>query len=124
VPFLFENLKVYQESLRLATQIREATNYAPKGTADTVDQLRRASASIPANLAEGCGRWHLNDRKQFFWIARGSANECVPQLKLAWEQKIITQESYYQFRNSIEVIAKMISSLITSSIAHKKRAHR
>ena len=63
--FLFENMRVYLKSLEYAEEILLKTRHVPKGGASIADQLRRAAMSIPANLAEGFGRWHKNDRKQF-----------------------------------------------------------
>lgn len=112
--FLFEKLKAYQVALRLAVQVTEVTENPPKGSASLIDQLRRAAASIPGNLAEGSGRSHVNDRKQFFWVARGSANECIPYLVLALERGIITVSQYAKLRDAIEVTAKLITRLIAS----------
>ena len=75
MPFLFEKLDVYQKSVAFATEISQLTEAFPKGTYYLVDQLNRASLSIAANIAEGNGRWHVNDRKSFFWITRGSTQE-------------------------------------------------
>jgi four helix bundle protein len=73
VPFLFDKLVVYQKALDLAENIIALTDDFPKGSYYLADQLRRASVSISANIAEGNGRWHAGDRKSFFYIARGSA---------------------------------------------------
>jgi four helix bundle protein len=49
----------------------------PKGNAHLIDQLKRASISIPLNLAEGSGKMTHKDKKRFYSIARGSAMECA-----------------------------------------------
>ena len=48
----------------------------PKGSSNISDQLKRASISIPLNIAEACGKTGNKDRSRFFSIARGSAMEC------------------------------------------------
>jgi four helix bundle protein len=76
------------------------------------DQLNRAALSISTNLAEGNGRFTKPDRKNFFTIARGSVQECVPLLELAYRRGLIDKETYNNFREELEIIAKMISGLI------------
>jgi four helix bundle protein len=74
--FGFQRLDVYRcavEFLALATNL--ATR-APRGFAPLADQLRRASLSIPLNIAEGSGKPD-RDARRFYGIARGSALECA-----------------------------------------------
>ncbi|MEW6517683.1 MAG: four helix bundle protein [candidate division FCPU426 bacterium] len=80
--FMFEQLNVYQKAINLAETITNATEAIARGNYYLTDQLNRAVLSISTNLAEGNGRWHEKDRKQFFYIARGSAQECVPIIEL------------------------------------------
>jgi four helix bundle protein len=86
--------------------------FLPRGQAAIADQFRRASLSISLNIAEGNGRWHFKERKNFFLIARGSVFECVPLLELCLRQKWITEDNYTEFREALEVMAKMLSALI------------
>ena len=76
------------------------------------DQLNRASLSIPANIAEGNGRFLPKDRRNFFVIARGSAQECLPLLEVAKRRSLITTEQHLGLVQELEVIVKMISGLI------------
>ena len=75
---MFENLDVYQKAIELADQILIVTSEFPRGFYFLADQLNRASVSIATNLAEGNGWFTAPDRKNFFTIARGSAQECIP----------------------------------------------
>jgi four helix bundle protein len=71
-----EQLDCYQaaiEFLALATRVAEAF---PRGYGGLTDQLRRASLSIPLNIAEGYGKRSIADRSRYYDIARGSAHEC------------------------------------------------
>lgn len=79
--FLFENLQVYQKAVELADKIVCLTENFPRGYHFLADQLDRATLSVAANLAEGNGRFTKADRKNFFPIARGSAQECAPLLE-------------------------------------------
>jgi four helix bundle protein len=81
--FIFENLQVYQKAVNLADNVAALTRSFPRGYFFLADQLNRAALSIAANIAEGNGRFTKPDRKNFFTIARGSAQECVPLLEIA-----------------------------------------
>ena len=111
--FMFENLIVYQKAVDFAEQILTLTESFPRGYYFFVDQLNRASLSIATNLAEGNGRFTKSDRRNFFIIARGSAQECVPLLELARRKRLVQDQPHAELRDQIEVIAKMISGLIS-----------
>ncbi len=83
MPFMFENLQVYQKSVDLADRIAALTQNFPRGYYFLTDQLNRAVVSIATNLAEGNGRFTKADRRNFFTIARGSVQECVPLLEIS-----------------------------------------
>jgi four helix bundle protein len=111
--FMFENLEVYQRAVDFAEKIAAlGETFPPKGHTHLVDQLKRASLSISLNIAEGNGRWHAKERKNFFWIARGSVFECVPLLELCKREKLITEENYASLKAELEILAKMLSALI------------
>ena len=75
-------------------------------------QLRRASASIPANIAEGCGRQTDPDMVRFLHIALGSANEVEYYLLLARDLQLIDSSIYIQLEAQIQEIQRMLASLI------------
>ena len=111
--FMFENLGVYQKAVDFTDQIISLTESFPRGYYFLTDQLNRAALSIATNIAEGNGRFTKADRKHFFIIARGSAQECIPLLELARRKQLINKSTINELRNRLEVIAKMISGLIT-----------
>ena len=110
--FMFENLNVYQKAIDLADHLTELTRGFPRGFHFLADQLNRASVSIATNLAEGNGRFTKADRKNFFIIARGSVQECVPLMELARRKGFIEEAAIGDLRMQVEVIAKMISGPI------------
>jgi len=110
--FMFENLEVYQKALDLSEQIITVTETFPRGYYFLADQLNRAALSVATNLAEGNGRFTKSDRRNFFIIARGSAQECVPLLELGRRKGLLQDELHRDLRDQIEIIAKMISGLI------------
>ncbi len=109
---MFEKLEVYQKAVNFAEEIAGLTETFPKGNYCLIDQLNRASLSISTNIAEGNGRWHKKERKEFFWIARGSAQECVPILEICKRKRLVDPEIHLKLKENIESIAKMISGLI------------
>ncbi|OGF47972.1 MAG: four helix bundle protein [Candidatus Firestonebacteria bacterium RIFOXYC2_FULL_39_67] len=112
MPFLFENLKVYQNSLNFAEEVSNLTEGFRKGTYYLVDQLNRASLSIATNIAEGNGRFQKADRIHFFRIARGSAFECVPILELCKRKQLISEEPNKKLKEKLNEIGKMLTGLI------------
>jgi four helix bundle protein len=71
--FQFEKLEVYQKALDWVESVETICEYLKgKVSYSLIDQLSRAALSIPLNIAEGNGRWHKGEKRQFFWIARGS----------------------------------------------------
>lgn len=111
--FTFENLDVYKRSLQFATKIEtllyEVSNSVNRGF---IDQLSRASLSIPLNIAEGNGRWHQADKRQFFWIARGSTFECVPLIEILKIKKCVSEHQYQELRGDLDAIGKMLTKLV------------
>jgi four helix bundle protein len=72
----------------------------------------RAALSIAANIAEGNGRFTKPDRKNFFGIARGSVQECVPLLELARRRNLVSDAQHDALKAELEEIARMLSGLI------------
>ena len=81
--------------------------------------LRPTQPSLPLNRrqsrragTEGNGRFTKPDRRNFFIIARGSVQECVPLLELASRRDLITQEDHESLKSNLEEIAMMLGGLI------------
>ena len=110
--FTFEKLIVYQKAIDFADRVCQLSEQFPRGYGFLVDQLNRASLSIAANIAEGNGRFTIPDRKNFFGIARGSVQECVPLLELAKRRKPLAEDLHQDLKGQLEEIAKMLSGLI------------
>jgi four helix bundle protein len=112
VAFSFEKLLVYQKAVDFADEICGRTEQFPRGYGFLVDQLNRASLSIAANIAEGNGRFTKADRRNFFGIARGSVQECVPLLELALRRNLLNEQNQNALKARLEEIARMLSGLI------------
>ena len=74
--------------------------------------MRRSSVSVPSNIAEGQGRQHTGEFRQFLHVALGSAAEIDTQTVIAFELEYITQEEAERVEAMILEIRKMIYGLI------------
>lgn len=118
--FLFEKLEVYRKALNIAADVRALCAPMGRDNYDLADQLRRASVSIPANIAEGNGRMHGADKRRFLIIARGSAYECIPLLDLCLRAEAIAPEKVSNLRLGLEGICRMLGALIRNSGGKEK----
>lgn len=110
--FAFEKLLVYQKAVDFADRICTRTEAFPRGYGFLADQLNRASLSIAANIAEGNGRFTKPDRRNFFGIARGSVQECVPLLEIARRRALLDETGHRESKDQLEEISRMLSGLI------------
>lgn len=79
-------------------------------------QLDRASTSITLNIAEGAGKYSRKDKKNFYTIARASAQECVSILRILKIRNYIGGATYKSLYDEFEHLSKMLSGLINSMI--------
>jgi four helix bundle protein len=80
----FRELKVWEKAHRLTLSVYSATKAFPKDELyGLTSQVRRAASSVPANLAEGCGRETDAEFVRFCQVAFGSANELEYHLLLS-----------------------------------------
>ncbi len=110
--FAFEKLLVYQKAVDFSDAICAKSESFPRGYGFLSDQLNRAALSIAANIAEGNGRFTKPDRRNFFGIARGSVQECVPLLELALRRRLVAPAEHEALKARLEEIAKMLAGLI------------
>ena len=107
-----ERLDVYQISIKFLALSADAIERFPPGYSSLADQLRRASVSIPLNIAEGNGKTGIADRKRFFSIARGSANECGAILDALIVLKISTPLAHREGKELLVRIVMMLTRMI------------
>ena len=109
----FKDLKVWDKAHQLTLSIYKISASFPKEEVYTLtNQLRRASASIPANIAEGCGKNSQADLANFLNISLGSANETEYFLILSKDLDYLTEEQFTILSNSINEVKAMLISLI------------
>lgn len=117
--FGHEKLKVYQRSISFVKFVQAITSELPKRSY-IIDQITRASSSIPLNIAEGNGKYTSKDKSKYFDIARGSALECAACLDLLAIQFQMTSEDINKGKEMLKEIVSMLIGL-TKSIS--KRVH-
>jgi four helix bundle protein len=112
--FDHEKLEVYRASLAVLIWLEPVLQRLPKSLA-VVDQLDRASTSIPLNIAEGNGKFTGADRCRFFDIARGSALECAAALDVLRSKGRCSEEDMLPGKDRLWSIVSMWVALIKSN---------
>ena len=110
----FRDLKLWDKAHHLTLKVYKVSRDFPRDELyGLTSQIRRASVSIGANLAEGCGRGSDLDFARFLQIAMGSASETEYHLLLAYDLGFLTDERYQDLNQNIQEIKHMLVSLIT-----------
>ena len=107
-----EKLDVYQVSIEFMAIAVDIANSIPKGYSSLADQLKRAAWSVPLNIAEGCGKNGINDKKRFYSISRGSAMECAAIIDVCKVLKMDEGDRFKQGKNLLTRIVAMLTKLI------------
>jgi four helix bundle protein len=107
----FRDLLVWQRSHELTLALYRATEGFPRTeTFGLTSQIRRAGASIPTNLAEGCGRWGDGDMGRFIQIAMGSASEVAYLSLLARDLGYFGAAEYERLSTDLNDIRRMLTA--------------
>lgn len=111
----FRDLKVWHKSHALTLHLYRATEAFPNEERyGLTGQLRRAAASIPANIAEGCGRKGDAELARFMQIAMGSASEVEYHLLLAKDLGLLEARPYQQLAAETTEVKRMLASFISA----------
>ncbi|MFL6313670.1 MAG: four helix bundle protein [Terriglobales bacterium] len=109
----FRDLKVWEKAHLLALAAYDATaNFPKQEMFGLVSQIRRCASSIPANIAEGCGRRGNGEFHRFLQIAMGSASELEYHLLLSRDLKFLHADLHTSLNSRVEEVKRMLSSLI------------
>ena len=107
------DLDVWNKSIVLVSNIYKTTAKFPKEEIyGLTSQIKRASISIPSNIAEGASRQTNKEFTQFLYIALGSASEVETQLIIANNLGFINQDELSFLLNELGKIKKMLNGLI------------
>jgi four helix bundle protein len=109
----FRNLRVWEKAHRLALDVYASGRTFPRDEMfGLTSQMRRSSASIGTNIAEGCCRKGDTEMARFLQIALGSASELEYQLLLAHDLNYLRNAEYERLTSQVIEVKKMLSSLM------------
>lgn len=109
----FKDLKVWEKAHRLTLAAYKATSTFPQHELfGLTSQLRRASVSIPANIAEGCGRSGSPELARFLRIAFGSASELEYHIILSADLCYLNKSNSEHLIKQVTEVKRMLTSLI------------
>ena len=110
----FEDLEVFQRAYRLSLEIHRESLNLPKVEQHALgEQIRRASKSIPVNIAEGFGKQgkSMAEFHRFLSIATGSADEMRVWVRYCFDLGYIKEDTWRRWRDEYQAIAKMLQGL-------------
>lgn len=108
----FRNLKVWEKAHSLTLAVYKTTGRFPRQELfGLTSQMRRCSASIGANIAEGCGKLGNNEFQRYLQIASGSASELDYHFLLARDLGFFEDADYSRLAGELLQMRKMLTSL-------------
>ena len=109
----FRDLNVWKLGKKIVIDVYRITKTFPNDELyGLVGQMRRASLSIPSNIAEGFNRIHNREYRQFLYVALGSCAELETQIEIAFELGYISQTRHDQLLEDMDHESKMLRNLI------------
>jgi four helix bundle protein len=109
----FRKLIVWEKAHRLTLEIYRVTSLFPREELyGLTGQIRRASVSIPANIAEGCGRDSEGELLRFMRIAMGSSSELEYEILLAQDLGYLSIKEFNKISRDLVEVRKMLNAFI------------
>ena len=109
--FDFQNLAVYKKAKLFHINCKNLIQ-SKKLDSFVVDQLGRASFSVPLNIAEGSGKFSKADRKNYFTTARASIFECVAVLDILKDEGKLTVSDFEDMLKDADELSRVLYSMI------------
>ena len=111
----FHKLEVWQRSISFVSAIYAITATFPREEIyGLTSQIRRASVSIPSNIAEGRANRTTKEYLRFVAIASGSAAELETQLVISHNLNFLSQENFNHLNDELQVLARMLSAMYSA----------
>jgi len=112
----YEDIEAYQRAMRLITAVHAIVKTLPGYEKhDLAAQMRRASKSVPANIAEGYARRQsTKEFKHYLRMAMASANEMEVHLKIAGELGYLSREQVTEYAKEYNIIGRQLHRLSTT----------
>jgi len=112
----FRDLLIWQKGMQLVKEVYKLTRTFPKSEDFNLSsQMKRASVSIPSNIAEGFGRSTKKDFQRFLYIALGSIFELQTQILISYEQDYINQQQFDSINELTREAERMLCSFMDSN---------
>ena len=111
----FEDLDVYRLSENLGDRVWDIVSNWPDFPRNSVGyQLVKSADSIAANIAEGFGRFHFAENRQFARISRGSLYETRHWLRRAYKRNLLIEGEIREIRELLDELSPRLNAYITS----------
>jgi len=111
----FEDLDVYRLAENLGDRIWDIVSSWPNFAQNSLGyQLVKSADSIGANIAEGFGRFHFAENRQFVRISRGSLYETRHWLRRAYKRKLLKEAEVRELRELLDELAPRLNAYIRS----------
>jgi len=107
----YERLDVYKLAISYLTLMAPVLESLPRGNALPADQLKRASLSIPLNVAEAAGKVTTADRSRYYATARGSAMECGAIMDVCRALGMLDEERVMRGKGMLVRIVAMLTRM-------------
>ena len=112
----FEDLEVWKKAKDLVLKIYTMTaNFPKEETYGITSQMKRAALSVPANIAEGFGRYHYLDKAKFYLNSRGSLFELKNFVLISIDLKFMDVDNANELINDIDQLRVKLNNLVNTT---------
>ena len=109
----FRDLDVWKKGLKIVKDVCRITGALPRQESyGLTSQMRRASVSIPSNIAEGFNRFQNKEYKRFLYVTSGSCAELETQIEIASQLGYIDDKQKKEVLDKIDHESRMLTNLI------------
>lgn len=117
----FKEMPIWKEAMDVAESIFEVTKTLPRSEDyGLTSQIRRSALSISGNIAEAFGRYHLNDKINFYYFSRGSIAETSSHLEYGVRIGYFDREQTKTISDKLDDLFEEINRLVKSLKSHSK----